>query len=202
MGWMIALGIVICLAILPIGICAVYNEDGALLSVIVGFLKFQISPRSEKEKAPKRSKEKSNAEKKKATPKSPQTKKKGGSLKDFLPLVDTLLSFLGEFRRKLRVKRLEMSLVMAGDDPCDLAVNYGKAWVALGNLMPLLEQIFVICKRDLEVQCDFTADKTRINARIDLTIPLGRILYMAIFYGVKLLCQFQKISKTKKGGVK
>ena len=93
-----------------------------------------------------------------------------------------------------------MKLVMAGDDPCDLATNYGKAWAALGNLIPLLEQVFVIRKRDLEVECDFTADQTRITARLDLTITIGRLLAIVVFYGVKILCQFLKISKTRKGG--
>ena len=78
-------------------------------------------------------------------------KKKGGKVTDFLPLVKVALDFLGDFRRKLRIKHLELQLCMAGDDPCDLALNYGKAWAAVGNLIPQLERFFVIKKRDFSV---------------------------------------------------
>ena len=207
MGWLIALGVLFALAILPIGISVHYDTDGAIVSLIAGLVRIRLYPAKQikekkKAKKEKRSTKTSLKDNKKQKTKSKDKKGKGGSWTDFLPLVRIALDFLDSFRRKLRVNRLDLNLVMAGGDPCDLAINYGKAWAALGNLMPQLERVFVIKKRNLEVQCDFTADKTRINARIDLTIPLGRILYMAIFYGVKLLCQFQKISKTKKGGVK
>lgn len=59
-------------------------------------------------------------------------------------MVKVALNFLGDFRRKLRVNRLELKLILAGGDPCDLAVNYGRAWTAVGNLMPQLERLFVI----------------------------------------------------------
>ena len=107
---------------------------------------------------------------------------------------------LGAFRRKLRVNVLELKLILAGDDPCDLAVNYGKAWAALGNLLPRLERVFVIKKRDLEVECDFTANETLVTARLDLTITLGRLLALGVVYGIRALITFLKIKKKRKGG--
>ena len=127
-------------------------------------------------------------------------KEKGGSLLDFLPLVKVALNFLGDFRRRLRVNRLELKLILAGGDPCDLAVNYGRAWAAVGNLMPQLERLFVIKKRDVEVECDFTASETLVIARLDLTITLGRLLGLAIVYGIRALREFLKLQKKRKGG--
>ena len=136
-------------------------------------------------------------------PQPPPVKKKkesGGSLLDFLPLVKTALDLLNEFRRKLRVDDLYLRLILASDDPCDLAVNYGRAWAALGNLMPQLEKLFVIKKRNVEVECDFTAAETLVIARLDLTITLGRILSIAVRYGVRGLMTFLKIKKQREGG--
>ena len=93
-------------------------------------------------------------------------------------------------------------MIMAADDPCDLAVNYGKAWAALGNLMPQLERVFVIQKREVEVECDFTASKTLIFARLDLTITLGRLIAIVIYHGIRILRQYLNIMKTRKGGAK
>jgi len=89
---------------------------------------------------------------------------------------------------------------MAADDPCDLAVNYGRAWAAVGNLMPRLERVLVIKKRDIEVECDFETNQTRVIARLELTITLGRIIGTAVVYGVKALIEFLKIKNKRKGG--
>ena len=202
MGWLIALGVLVGLAILPIGIRVFYHEDGAIIHVIAGFLRFKIFPGKKKEKKKEAPKEKEKPKKTKTGSKekaSPE-EKKGGSITDFLPLVNTALEFLNQFRKKLRINRLEMKLIMAGDDPCDLAVNYGRAWTAVGNLFPLLDQVFVIKKRNIEVECDFTADKTLTKVRVDLTITLGRILSLLVVYGLKLLFQYLNITKSQKGG--
>ena len=104
------------------------------------------------------------------------------------------------FRRKLRLNVLELKLIMAANDPCDLAVNYGRAWAAVGNLLPQLERVFVIKKRDIEVECDFTASETLVIARLDLTITLGRLLGAVVVFAVRALREFLKIKKKRKGG--
>ena len=215
MGWLIALGILVLLAILPLGVNAVYDSDGPLVKIIVGPVRLQVFPARKKTDSKENKKEKTKEEKssgkpgKAAKPKEElpaekeekkKEKKKGGSVLDFMPLVRTALDFLGEFTRKLRVNRLELNLVLAGDDPCDLATNYGKAWTALGNLWPRLEEIFVIKKRQVEIQCDFKASQTLVTARLDISITLGRLLSLVVCYGVRALVQFIKITNKRKGG--
>ena len=124
----------------------------------------------------------------------------GGSWTDFLSLIPIVLDFLGDFRRKPRGNRLELRLSMAADDPCDLAINYGKAWAALGTLMPQLERFLVIRKRDLEVECDFTASQTLVTARLDLTITLGRLLAAVCKFAFRALKEYLNIMNKRKGG--
>ncbi len=203
MGWLIALGILIVLALLPIGVSVKYNEDGFFLRCLVGWIPISILGGKEKEKPKKEKKQKKKKKKEKAkgsSDKKPEKEKKGGSVTDFLPLVKIGLDFLNAFRRKIRIRRLEMKLIMAGDDPCDLAVNYGRAWIALGNLMPQLERVFVIKKRDLEVECDFEATETRIKARADVVISVGGLLWIVLKYGLKALFQYINILNLRKGG--
>ena len=207
MGWLITLGVLILLAIAPLGVSSVYDAQGLLLRVIAGPVRITLLPKKQKDSKPKKEKKPKQSEKKKQSkapkPKTAEPKKaKGGSLTDFLPLVQTALDMLVSFKNKLRVNRLEMKLIMAADDPCDLAVNYGRAWAALGNLMPQLERIFVIKKRDLEVECDFTSDKTLIIARLDLTITLGRLISLVVVYGIRLLREYLNIMNKRKGGAK
>ena len=173
MGWLITAGIIFLLAVLPLGVRIRYNSEGLLVKVIAGPVKITVFPLPKKEKKEKKKKAtKEQPEQEEDLPKPPQPPKKpkekkpkeekGGSLLDFLPLVKVAVDFLGDFRRKLRLNNLELKLIMAGDDPCDLAVNYGRAWAAVGNLMPQLEKWFVIKKRNIEVECDFTASATLV----------------------------------------
>ena len=200
MGWLIGLGIVVLLAVLPLGVRIRYDCDGIAVTVLAGPVRILVFPRPKKEK---KKKEKPKPEKKKTAPSEkepPKKEKAGGSLTDFLPLVKLALELLNCFRRKLRVDNLRLKLVLAGDDPCDLAVNYGRAWAALGNLLPRLERVLVIRKRDLNVECDFTADSTVVTAGLDITITLGRLIALAVVYGLRGLKEFLSISKKRKGG--
>ena len=66
--------------------------------------------------------------------------------------------------------------------------------------MPRLEKVLVIKKRDIDVECDFTASQTTIYARLDLTITLGRILAIAVVYGFRAVVELIKIKNKRKGG--
>lgn len=217
MGWLITLGILILLAVLPLGVSVKYDSGGPLVKVIAGPVRIRVYPRPKKQKKEKPEKEKKTTpeqEKKAAEeaslPKPPQPPKpaktekpketKGGSLADFIPFVKLGIDFLGDFRRKLRLNDLELKLVLAASDPCDLAVNYGKTWAAVGNLMPALERWFVIKKRNVEVECDFTASQTLVTARLDISITLGRLLSLAAVYGTRGVKEFLNFKKKRKGG--
>lgn len=199
MGWLIALVILTALAILPIGAGAVYDTNGPQAYLLIGPMSITLYPGKKKEKGAKAAKKKP-AKKRTAPAQKKNKSKKGGSFSDFLPLLKTIVEFLCDFRSKIRVKHLEMKLILAGGDPCDLALNYGKAWAALGNLMPQLERFFIIKKRDLEVECDFTSDKTLVYARLDITITVGRLLYLACRYGTRVIREYLDILKLRKGG--
>lgn len=204
MGWLITLVILVVLAWIPLGATIRYNTDGLSLKIIAGPIRLTVLPKKNKEeKSKKKPKDKSAPKKVKASstqPATPKQEEKGGPITDFLPLVNTALDLLNAFRKKLRIDRLELKLIMAADDPCDLAVNYGRAWAAVGNLFPRLERWLVIKKRDVEVECDFEASKTVVIAHVDLTITLGRLLGILIWYGVRALKQFISINNKRKGG--
>ena len=211
MGIWITLVVLLLLAILPLGIRILYNDKGPLVKVVVGPVKVTVYPGKKKEKKlPQKEKEavKEQTASEEELPKPPQPpaepkpekKASGGSLKDFLPFVKLGLNFLGDLRRKLRVKELYLRLILASSDPCDLAVNYGKTWTAVGNLMPVLDKWFVIQKKDVEVECDFTASETKVVARLEITLTLGRLLSLVAVYAVRGLKEFIQFRNIRKGG--
>ena len=226
MGWWIALGILVLLAILPLGVSVRYDEDGPVIRIIAGPIRYTLIPRKKKdkpkkEKKPKKDKKKQaeapvgdtpqgeqppaeparKVKKEKAPKEKPQGEKKGGSILDFLPLVDIALNFVGEFFGKtLHIDVLYLKFTMAGGDPCDLALNYGRAWAAVGTLWSKLDEWMTIKKRDIQIQVDFEGSETLVNARVDITLTLGRLISLAVRYGVKTLITLLKILNKRKGG--
>lgn len=209
MGWGIFFVCLLVLAWIPLGIRVSYGEAGFEARVIAGPVKITLFPRKKRKKKPKiaDSSEKTTEETRKAPsekkrPKTETTEKdepgmqSGGSLERFVPWIRLGLDFLGALRRKIRLDNLYLHVVLAGDDPCDLAVNYGRAWAVVGDLLPKLERVFVIGKRDIQVNCDFAAEKITVAARGDMTITLGRTLCLGVIYGIRAL----KIILKRKGG--
>ena len=225
MGWLITLAVLFLLAILPLGVSVRYDSNGPMVRIVAGPVKITLLPKKPQKAGKKQEKKQKNESAHQPEPKpepvktvpekdpippQPQPRrsvapameeeKKGGSWTDFLPLVKVGLDLLGDFRRKLRLDVLELKLILAGGDPCNLAINYGRAWAAVGNLMPHLDRWFVTKKRDVEVECDFTASQTLVIVRLDLTITLGRLLALLVRYAIRGLIEFFKFRNKRKGG--
>ena len=225
MIWWFLLGILVLLLILPLGASIFYDAEGVRVLVVAGPIRFTVFPLKKKKPKTKTVSEEpqkpadevqesagSEAEEPKPAqtplpeaPKPPQAPKEpdGGSITDFLPLVELALKFVGEFFYKtIHIDVLFLKLTMAGDDPADLAISYGNAWAALGNLWPYIDRMFTIKKRDIQIQCDFEGCQTLVNARVDVTVTLARLLGLVINYGVRILVKFLKIQKNRKSSAK
>ena len=156
----------------PVRIIARYDGQEAGAWLWLGPVKYQLYPETEEEK-----KQSGDKYSKKANGEASED-----TVTVFFEQVKKAVELLLKLREHLTVKKLEFKLILAGSDPAELAVNYGRAWAALGNLMPQLERFLRIKKRDLEVECDFTAPKTRVYAYADLRIPLSKAIYVLYKY--------------------
>ncbi len=190
--------------VLPIGLLVIYGQNGFSLFALVGFIKipldFDKSEENAEKKTEKDPKLKNDLKKLTSRAKSAITEKDGGNLSEFLPLLDAVIKLLGDLRKKIIVKSIELNLVLGGDDACNLALNYGRAWAAVGNIMPLLERVFRIKKRNIQVNCDFTALSTKIYTRLRITITLWRLISLLAKYGVPVYREYQKIINNNEGG--
>ncbi len=215
MGWWIFFGILLLILLLPLGVSVLYDALGVRVRVLAGPIRLTVFPMKKKEpKQPKEAPEqeqpepkqklesKDKTEEKSEKPPLPEAPKPpkqpeetpGGSVTDFLPLVELALKFVGEFFHKtLHIDVLYLKLTMAGDDPADLAINYGRTWAALGNLWPYVNRMFTIKKRDIQVQCDFETSEMLVNARVDITVSLARLLGLILNYGCRMAWKFFQI---------
>ena len=201
MTWLIVPGILVLLCLLPVGVRAIYSREGFRLWMLIGPAPVLVFPENKPEKTGDNVPKKADKPKKKTAekPNTEEESKELGNLRDFLPLLDVAKRLLCSFFRKIRIRRLELKVVLAGGDPCDLAVNYGRTWAATGSVIPALEEIFVIKKRDVQIGCDFAAEETKIYAAADVTILTGRLLGLAAVYGYQALREYFKLRNKRKG---
>ena len=209
--WMtvlVILAVLVLIGCIPVGVDAAYGEGGVLLSAKIGFFRLQILPakpkKPEKPKKPKQQKPAASSAPSAApdAPAEPAAKKKlalPGGLNGILRLVNLALSTLGDLRRKLRVEELTLHVTFAGDDPADAALHYGQAWAAVGALMPALDRLFVIKKRDICPILDYNREQMSVDAHLILTISIGRALALGLKAGLgflKLLNDSKKAVRT------
>lgn len=198
MKWLIIIGIVLLIVLFPVGIRGSYGQKGTYLWIIIGPFRFRLYPGKKRRKAQKTGQQR-NRKDDFASHEGVQ-KNNSGSAADFIPLLQLIFDLLKDFRKKLRVNHLYLNVTLAGGDPGELAINYGRAWASLGNLMPILERFFTIKKRDLQIQCSFESDTTVVEASIDLTMRIGALIMMVCTHGVRILRKYFHIVNNAKDG--
>ena len=204
---LIILGVLVLLALIPLGAHVRYDSDGPWVALVIGPIKIRLIPKnSKKPKKPKDSKKKKEKkqdkkkEKKKKEPEKPKEKQPiGGLIRDFYPFVKLGLDLLGCFFRKLRIPILTLHVGFGGqNDPAGAAINYGRAWSAIGAVMQPIRSLTRIKKENVSCSCDFTTGDMRVFAELKAVFLLGDLVAMAVRYGFRALKQYLKLKKSKK----
>lgn len=178
--------VLLVLLLLPLGVRVRYDGDGLFAALKLGPVHIWLFP-PKKERAPKAKKPKKDKPKQ-----AEDHPKKGGPLelvKGCLPLVRPTLE---KVRRRLTIRHLTLHVVWAAADPADAAMGYGAANAALGILWPVFFQNFKVRDYALGVDVDFDAVEPTLYAKADVTMPLFRLLTLAL----PLLFQFLKIYRS------
>lgn len=195
--WMIVLlvfAVLFLIGCIPLGLDALYREGALSLRAKIGPFWLSRIPRRKKRKGTDAAEEKPDAPAKKARlPLAVDSASEAWELLRFLSDV------LGDLRRKIRLNELTLHVRFgAGDDAAKTAIRYGRAWAIIGVVMPHLERIFVIKKRDIGAELDYNEkENMRVDAHLLTTITVGRALALLVYAGVRYL----KITNgMKKGG--
>lgn len=192
---LVALALVAFSFFLPVGLRICYRQEKLKLWVTAGPIRYPIALKKSdqgKKDAEKGSEKKSD---------EPPKKKRSFDqiIKEFWSQLETILALFQDLRPKLLIKRLELKLHLAGENPAALAWQYGGAWAAIGGLLPLLEENFIVKKRELDVDCDFSGTKTTLDAQLDISIGLGYLLICLIRYLTNTYNQSEdKLTENKK----
>ena len=183
MLWLyILLGIVLFIALvmfIPITLRASYKEE-FWCAVYIGFVKLQLVPaKPKKEKKKKKAKKQTQKteQPKKATEKKPSLIKK---------VAELAVSALQDFFSHILVKKLSLSISVAGDDAADTAIKYGKycavVYPAVGTIVRVVK-----CKGyGVDINPNFSEKaETEINFDFAARIFAFRLIGLAVKHGIK-----------------
>ena len=190
--WMTLLviaAVLVLIGCIPVGVDARYGAAGVFLAAKLGPVQLQLLPQKPKKKKKKPAKQPPAV---KPAEKKPAEKKQNpllsGGVDGLLQLLTLALDTLGDLRRKLRVNALMLHVtVPGGDAPAKAAMNYGRAWAAIGALTPAMERLFVIKKRDIQPELNYNETQMKVDAHLVTTITIGRSLALALRAGVGFL---------------
>lgn len=170
------LAVLLAVGLIPAGVYAKFDGELTVSATVLGIrirlIPAKMKQKHEKEPAPKEKKEKKKFS---LPPKA--------ALEEYLHLA---LQLLGKLRRKILIRRLKLHAVFGGSD-ADAALNYGRAWAAIGTVMPLLENCFRIRRRDVGAFLSEEESSLRLYAEAHATLTVGQILHIALHALVRFL---------------
>ena len=141
--WILIVLAVLCgLLLCSIQIIANYDSTGARVAIRYGLLIWTLYPAPEN---------KSGSKKKKTTKeqkKEDNAEQKTLEITKVIRILKMALEPLDRLRRQIRINKLDLKLILANDDPCDLAVQYGRVWAVAADLQALLNRVFKVKKQN------------------------------------------------------
>ncbi len=174
---MIVLAVIIVLLalflFLRVVIIAEYSENGAIVSLKLGFLRINLYPTVEKEKRKKK-----KERRKKIRKEAEKQKEKGGKLSEFKNYISLVKKSLSRLRRRLLIHELILRVVIATDDAARTGMCFGLASAGLGILEPLTEDVLRIKKRDVSVGFSFTETETSVYFKISFSLAVWAVIYI------------------------
>lgn len=203
-GWntfLLIVGLLVFVLAIPAGVRVRHCQEGFSLSILYGPFEIRLIPSKKKVKKKKTGKKRKSKAKTPERPKvkreKPDSAKKGGSISALMEYVPIVKDLLNGIRIRLYARKVVIYVNLAGDDPCDLALQYGKTAAAVGCVLPFLERFIRIRKRDIQVFCDFTALETTVYLDIALVISPVRLIWLVLRQGVRFLKTFMKQKSSK-----
>lgn len=184
----IILGIIAFIFILlmcPISFYLDYAENEFKFNVYYLFFKFNVIPSKEKEKtAPKKKKQsgKKGSEEKSESSIRKLVNQKGisGLLELLKILLKTVSDAAVSTKKHLIIYRLDVDVIVAGDDAADTAMKYGYVCSAVYPIISFVDSNIKKCKHSENITADFDGKDIRIHCVIRARIKALFLLKTAL----------------------
>ena len=173
--------------------------DQTTLKLRIGLIRVTILPKKKKEKR--------TAKADAAAPKSAPPKKKNKltppEVYDLVTAAfEGLKTMAHRAGKRLRIDPLELSVVIGGSDPAQIAQRFGAANAAVWSLMPRLEEILRIPDPAIHLDMDYNAPQTAVSGTVGLSFRVGSLIEFIAAAAIPLLRWYRAYRKAHANGQK
>lgn len=207
---LILLLLILLIFFVPYGVDAGYEQGVAFVRVKAGPLRFTLWPKKPKakKKKPRKEKKKKASKDKDDKPASGEAqgtdetitvkKKKEFDLDFILALIKMGAHALRRLLRSFSIDLLRVHYTVAGRDPYNVAMQYGRLCAAVEELPALCGNKVRVRKKDIVLASDFLETSPTIEARIVLSLQLYKIVHLAVVFLVEYLVWKTKDRRAQK----
>ena len=177
--------------------------DQTTLKLRIGPVRLTILPKTKSKSKKEKRTAKADAAPKEA---APQKKKNKLSPPEIYDLVTAIFSGLKAMVHRagkhLRVDPLELSAVIGGSDPAEVAQRFGAANAAVWSLMPQAEEIIHIPDPVIHLDMDYNAPQTVVSGTVGLSFRVGNMVEFILAAAIPLLRWYKTYRKAHANGQK
>ena len=171
--------------------------DQTTLKLRIGLIRVTILPKKKKEKRTA----KANTVPKKSAPPKKKNKLTPLGVYDLVTAIFSgLRAMAHRAGKRLRVDPLELSAVIGGSDPAQLAQRFGMANAAVWSLMPQAEEILHIPNPAIHLDMDYNAPKTVVSGTVGLAFRVGNMIEFTVAAAIPLLRWYKTYRKAHANG--
>lgn len=185
-----------------------YKEDEFKVWVRYLFIKIPVYPRNKKKRKSKKTEEK-KPEKQDKQPEEKKEKKEnfftstaksegvGAIIEILSKIIEIVKDFSSSTLKHLKVKKLKLDVISAGEDAADAALNFGYAcsviYPALGALSGLIRFLKI---PDVNITVDYDKKETSSSLMIQFKMRLFFLLAVILKYGIKGILLYIDVTKS------
>lgn len=199
------LAVIILLMFFSVNLYIDYKENKTTVWIRYLFFKIPIYPRKKKKAKPQKSDKKPEKKAEKASKDKKESffasTAKSQGLGAVIEILEKIIQILKDFSsstlKHLKIKKLKLNVVTAGEDAADAALNFGYAssviYPALGVLSGLINFLNI---PDVNITVDYDKKETSASLLLQFKIKLFFLLAIILRYGIKGILLYIDVTKT------
>lgn len=141
-------------------------QDDLTMRLYVGPFRLKHVFDSKEEKARRKGKE----------PEPEEPEEKVGGVKKIMKTVNLILKILRHLKGRVTIENLRLYCTIGSENPMEAALLYGSGWAAIGNIVGILENQFVIKKRDCQMFCQYCDMDMAFYIKLDMHMRVWDLL--------------------------
>ena len=191
------------LLLIPVGVRVVYDEELYVWLRVAG-IPIRMIPGKDKKKKAKKEKTQESTEEPLPEPSDSEQKKDGflEKIKTVRQNAELIRQLLGSFvrlsRKRIRIKKLGVSITYGSTDAASTAISVGAIWASLYGFLPALDRLFAVRTHRFSVKPSYQEPTFFAKAEGILESRPVHIMFIGLILGIRYFKYKRNIKKVVK----